>query len=761
MKKRYGILASVNNEDIELLKKNPRKFWRSVTSIGSSAFSGCIALTKVEIPDSITSIGSSAFSGCIALTKVEIPDSITSIGEDAFSFCGILTTVEIPDSVTSIGSSAFRGCGSLTTVEIPDSVTSIGDFAFSYCSSLTSITIPESVKSIGRHAFDGCEGLTSITFSDGLTSIGNGAFIGCRNLKSVTIPNTVNSIGEQAFLNCKSLNSITIPASVYTIGKDAFSGCSQLTSVTILDGVTSIGGGAFSDTHLTSIAIPESVTSIGKRVFFNISSLKRIEYGNLTFEYKDYFNWVVKYNGKLLKFNCHPNMPGFDSIITFIKDAQRRNINLPFIPHQSVVENLKIDDITLFFGNSKAYNSLLEEFAKENGKDRQSLILLKREAREDFFKLCYVSGLFSKNSKERLAAEKFIREEIIPNYSEDNLHERFSGLNTKKNGFNPKFAEFLIENFDEDFLIAKLNDLEYGDNGIDYFSAAYNGFEDDTINYFSEAYNTFNEILKSFPNAEIRTNTDRDRLTEKDVISFLQNTKYDNVRYGNLAEVVGRYGYSQEQFEALQKWFEEGIQKGSNLSAFPDNSEGKIKFELLEKDNPLGAVLGNITNCCQRIDDAGGSCVEHGMSDPNGGFVVFKYENRIIGQAWVWYNKSMGKLCFDNIEIPNSAKGLVKKNGKEFKDCLTRAAKSISESMAKAGHKVSLVTMGKGYNDLLESISEGEFNKIKNNPHGGAPRGRYTDINFGELLIPFAQAAISSGVSAEKKVLNQQSELGL
>ena len=455
-------------------------------------------------------------------------------------------------------------------------------------------------------------------------------------------------------------------------------------------------------------------------------------------------------------------MLDFGSTLTFVKDAQRKNINLPFIPHQSVVENLKIDDVTLFFANSKTYNSLLEEFAKKNGKDKLSLNSLKKEPREDFFKLCYISGLFSKSSKERLAAEKFIREKIIPNYSENELHEKFSGLNTKQNGFNPKFAEFLIENFHENFLIQDISDYEN---------------ENVTVNYFSEAYNTFNEILKSFPNAEIRTNTDRDRLTEKDVISFLQNTKYDNVRYGNLAEVVGRYGYSQEQFETLQSWFEEGIQKGSNLSAFPDNSEGKIKFELLEKDNPLGAVLGNITNCCQRIDDAGESCVEHGMSDPNGGFVVFKYENRIIGQAWVWYNKSMEKLCFDNIEIPNSAKDLVKKNGKEFKDCLTRAAKSISESMTKAGHncltraaksisesmtkaghKVSLVTMGKGSNDLLETISEGEFSKIKNNLHGGAPRG-YTDIKAGELLIPFAQAAISSGVFAVKKVLNQQSDL--
>ncbi len=721
MEKRYGILTLVNKEDIELLEKNPRKFWRRVTSIGDYAFHYFTRLTTVEIPDSITSIGEGAFGGCGSLTTVKIPDSVTSIGNSAFKGCRSLTTVEIPDSVTSIGAGAFSYCSSLTTVEIPDSVTSIGSSAFSDCSSLTTVEIPDSVTSIGDYAFCHCTSLTK-----------------------VKIPDSVTSIGEDAFFNCSSLTTVEIPDSVTSISISAFRDCSSLTTVEISDSITSIGEDAFSGTNLTSIVIPDSVTSIGKRAF-NISSLKRIKYGDLTFKEDNRFgHWVVEYKGKLLKFNSHPNMLDFGSTLTFVKDAQRRNINLPFIPHQSVVENLKIDDVILFFANSKTYNSLLEEFAEENGKDRQSLILLKREAREDFFKLCYVSGLFSKNSKERLAAEKFIREEIIPNYSEDNLHERFSGLNTKQNGFNPKFAEFLIENFHENFLIQDIYDYENGNV---------------TVNYFSEAYNRFNEVLKNFPNSEIRTNTDRDRLTEKDVISFLLAIKYVNVKHKTLAEVVGRYGYSQEQFKTLQSWFEKGIQKGSNLSAFPDNPKGKIKFELLKKDNPLGAVLGNITNCCQRIDDAGESCVEHGMSDPNGGFVVLKYENRIIGQAWVWYNKRIKKLCFDNIEIPNSAKGLVKKNGKEFKDCLTRAAKSISESMTKAGHKVSLVTMGEGYNDLLESISEGEFKKIKNNLHGGAPEGRYTDIEAGELLIPFAQAAISSGVFAEKKVLNQQSEL--
>ena len=128
----------------------------SVTSIGSSAFYDCAALTSVTIPNSVTSIGSWAFSNCTSLTSVTIPNSVTSIGYDAFSGCESLTSITIPDSVTCIGSYAFSGCRSLTSVTIPDSVTSIGMGAFLDCTSLTSITIPDSVTCIGDRAFDNC-----------------------------------------------------------------------------------------------------------------------------------------------------------------------------------------------------------------------------------------------------------------------------------------------------------------------------------------------------------------------------------------------------------------------------------------------------------------------------------------------------------------------------------------------------------------------------------------------------------------------------
>ncbi len=68
------------------------------------------------IPNSVTTIGSSAFSGCSGLTSITIPNSVTSIGSSAFEYCSGLTSVTIPNSVTSIGNYAFNNCVGLTYV---------------------------------------------------------------------------------------------------------------------------------------------------------------------------------------------------------------------------------------------------------------------------------------------------------------------------------------------------------------------------------------------------------------------------------------------------------------------------------------------------------------------------------------------------------------------------------------------------------------------------------------------------------------------
>ena len=284
-----------------------------VTNIGRAAFSGCDALTQINIPDGVTSIGLCAFSNCDSLTQITLPDCVASIGEAAFEGCASLTQINIPDNVTTIGESAFRGCASLAQINIPNSVTSIGEAAFSSCSSLAEVTvddynafyedvfgvlynkehstlycypagnqsdtfiIPDSVSTIGAGAFSGCSFLTQITIPNSVTAIGSSAFSDCDSLTQITIPNSVTSISSSAFFDCDSLSQITIPDSVTSIAYHAFSGCSALAQIAIPDSVTFIGNGAFSwCTSLVQISIPDGVASIADNTFQDCALLTQI-----------------------------------------------------------------------------------------------------------------------------------------------------------------------------------------------------------------------------------------------------------------------------------------------------------------------------------------------------------------------------------------------------------------------------------------------------------------------------------------------------
>lgn len=205
-----------------------------VTGIGAGAFSDCIQLTEINLPETITTIGTRAFYGCTGLTAMTIPKSVTKIGTEIFAKADNLSTVYYngtygdvnnaflnTDSIKKVvfgglkvPQNVLKHCSNIIEIEIKESVTSIGNYAFSYCQSLEVVTIPDSVTSIGIEAFYECDSLTSITLGKSVTSIGMAAFNYCGSLVSVTLSNSVTTIGKYAFNDCSSLKNINFAGTV-------------------------------------------------------------------------------------------------------------------------------------------------------------------------------------------------------------------------------------------------------------------------------------------------------------------------------------------------------------------------------------------------------------------------------------------------------------------------------------------------------------------------------------------------------------------
>ena len=131
----------------------------------------------------MTSIGNSAFSGCVALQSLGDLPALTSIGDDAFVRCSSLQSLGDLPALTSIGNYAFTKCAGLKSIGNLESLETIGDYAFSdintynavYCTSLQSIGDMPKLKTIGGAAFYGCA-IPEFNLSESVTNVSTNAF---------------------------------------------------------------------------------------------------------------------------------------------------------------------------------------------------------------------------------------------------------------------------------------------------------------------------------------------------------------------------------------------------------------------------------------------------------------------------------------------------------------------------------------------------------------------------------------------------------
>lgn len=87
-----------------------------VVGIAARAFSDCIEIESVVIPNTVTSIGEYAFSECAALKSATLGEGISVISEGAFSYCDALEKVTIDIGVGTVETRAFAYCYALDTI---------------------------------------------------------------------------------------------------------------------------------------------------------------------------------------------------------------------------------------------------------------------------------------------------------------------------------------------------------------------------------------------------------------------------------------------------------------------------------------------------------------------------------------------------------------------------------------------------------------------------------------------------------------------
>ncbi len=248
-------------------------FSDKIKSIGDYAFSGCVLVEKISVPDTIEYLGKKAFrntafmkaqkkNGAYYVDNIlirisgkhdeyEIKDGTVFIASHALEDCEVKTLI-IPESVTKFGTNALTGSGTVDTLVINSNVDTLGDIGLEKVYSDKKATKP--VKS----------NIKNVVVNSPITS--TGTTFKETSLETISLPESVITIDDFAFRKCRNLQIFTIPKSVTTLGKYAFNE-SGLKEIVLTEGITKIQQSCFGKTKLEKIEIPSNIISLGQDSF--------------------------------------------------------------------------------------------------------------------------------------------------------------------------------------------------------------------------------------------------------------------------------------------------------------------------------------------------------------------------------------------------------------------------------------------------------------------------------------------------------------
>ena len=250
----------------------------TLTTIGASAFNGCVGLETVDFSKAnlLTSIGNYAFGTTPSLTKIDLSGAtsleaftttpfIPALGEKNTELTWIILPTagkvnDIDKSFKTPGT-ALANLPVLSKLEGLAKVTTIVDGAFANDAALTSLSFPNTLTSIEGSPFQGCTSLSELTFNgNALATFGNDAtaLYGTTTnvLTSLTITNDVKAafaagiLTNQAGLATVSIasgkeikNTATLNAGAITVAEGASITLGKISKDPTADGFIVVGDG--------------------------------------------------------------------------------------------------------------------------------------------------------------------------------------------------------------------------------------------------------------------------------------------------------------------------------------------------------------------------------------------------------------------------------------------------------------------------------------------------------------------------------------
>ena len=159
--------------------------------------------SSIVFPPSLRRIGSFACSHNLSIKNVTIPFGVTSIESSAFYECNALSSITIPKSVTFIGEYAIPEWTTIYCYEntIADQWAREHGNKIVHLANEEALILPAELRYIEEEAFS-ATAVKVVNCSEGIISIGPRAFADCTSLVRIYIPESCESISETAFVGC-------------------------------------------------------------------------------------------------------------------------------------------------------------------------------------------------------------------------------------------------------------------------------------------------------------------------------------------------------------------------------------------------------------------------------------------------------------------------------------------------------------------------------------------------------------------------------